>query len=109
MELTTTEAGEIALDFLMTDLNLPEEDWEFFSVLSSRAIGETWCVVEVGLEGFPDKWVLQVFDTKECDPCYTFNSPIGAAPQHNDLEDMPESIAQVVTAERNGGLKEMAV
>jgi len=101
MDITEAEAKELAIDFLMTDLNIPEEDWEWFSVLSARPIGESWYVVEIGVEGLPDKWVLQVYDTKECDPNYTFVSPIKEGT--SDLEDMPESVAQILTTERTGG------
>jgi hypothetical protein len=99
MDITTAEAESLAINFLMADLEIPEEDWEWFSVLSARPIGESWYVVEIGVEGLPDKWVLQVYDTKECDPNYTFVSPI----KEGDLEDMPEAVAQVLAAERTNG------
>jgi hypothetical protein len=101
MELTATEAQEIAMDFLMTDLAIPEEDQEWFAVLSSRFIGESWYVVEIGLEGLPDKWVLQVYDTRECDPNYTFASPIRASDGNLDLEDLPDRIVEILNAERS--------
>jgi hypothetical protein len=69
-------------------------------VLSSRPIGETWSVVEIGVEGLPDKWVLQVWDTGECDPSYTFASPIKAATP--DLEEFPEPVAHAIATERKG-------
>ncbi|MGL5927065.1 hypothetical protein, partial [Chroococcidiopsis sp.] len=75
MELTATEAQQLALDFLMEDLNIPLEDREWFDILSARFVGESWYVVEIGVEGLPDKWHVQVYDTKECDPNYTFSSP----------------------------------
>jgi hypothetical protein len=64
-----TEAEQLALAFLMEDLEIPEDDREFFSVLASRLTDNDWYVVEVGIEGLPDKWVFQVFNTGECDPC----------------------------------------
>lgn len=103
MELTATEAQSLAFEFLMEDLAVPPDDREWFAVLSSRPIGETWCVVEIGIEGLPDKWVIQVYDTKECDPNYTFNSPIKAADGNADLEDLPDRIAEILAAERQTG------
>jgi hypothetical protein len=42
------------------------------NINSDATGGETWYVVEIGVEGLSDKWVLQVYDTGECDPSYTF-------------------------------------
>jgi hypothetical protein len=98
--ISTVEAGQIAFDFLMMDLGIPADDQEWFVVLTSRPIGESWCVVEIGVEGLPDKWVLQVWDTGECDPNYTFASPIKAVAGTNDLEEMPEAVATAIAAER---------
>jgi hypothetical protein len=98
----STEAiGQTAIAFLVTDLELPPEDQEWFSVLSVRPIGETWHVVEVGIEGLPDQWVLQVYDTGECDPSYGFRSPVSPTEADTGLDDMPEAIARVVAAERS--------
>ncbi|NJK52964.1 MAG: hypothetical protein HC936_09295 [Leptolyngbyaceae cyanobacterium SU_3_3] len=99
--LTTVEVGQQAIEFLMLDLEIPTDDQEWFSVLSVRAVGETWHVVEVGVEGLPDKWVLQVYDTGECDPSYTFSSPVDATEADTGLEDMPEAIAHLLTTERS--------
>lgn len=98
--LTTTEAGERAIAFLMDDLEIPTDDQEWFSVLNVRSVGETWCVVEVGVEGLPDKWVLQVYDTGECDPSHTFSSPVSATEADTGLEDLPEAIADLLATER---------
>ncbi len=96
------QAEELALEFLMADLEIPQDDHDWFSILSARLIGETWYVVEVGVEGLPDKWVIQVYDTGECDPSYTFHSPI--APESGcsaDLEELPETIAVAIATERS--------
>ncbi|MDV2995451.1 MAG: hypothetical protein N4J56_005105 [Chroococcidiopsis sp. SAG 2025] len=98
MELTATEAQQLAFNFLMEDLNIFPEDREWFAVLSSRFIGESWYVVEIGVEGLPDKWLIQVYDTRECDPSYTFSSPIRTV-QETELQDLPEGIAQVLMLE----------
>lgn len=91
---------QIAFDFLMTDLNLTEDDREWFTVLGSRSVDELWSVIEIGVEGFPDKWVLQVWDTGICDPSYTFVSPIKAAAGIADLAELPDSVAAAIAAER---------
>jgi hypothetical protein len=101
MDLTTQEAKDLAIDFLLQDLNIPDDDREFFSVLSAHEAGSEWYVVEVGIEGLPDKWAIQVYDTRECDPCYAFVSPMPAS-EDADLEEFPPSIADVISAERRG-------
>lgn len=101
MELTATEAGGIALDFLTEDLEIPTEDRDWFTILSARPIGESWYVVEIGVEGLPDKWFIQVYDTGEYDPNYTFNSPIRASEGYTDLVELPERIADVLVSERS--------
>jgi hypothetical protein len=102
MDLLTKDAHKLAINFLMVDLGIPEEDQEYFTVLSARPVGSNWDVVEIGIEGLPDKWVVQVFDTGECDPCYTFNSPMPAF-EDTDLAEFPLSIAEIVATERQGG------
>ncbi|MEM1278540.1 MAG: hypothetical protein AAGG53_00680 [Cyanobacteria bacterium P01_H01_bin.152] len=102
MTLQTKDATAIARDFLMTDLAIPEVDQDFFAVLSTRASGSEWYVVEIDVEGLPDKWVLQVFDTGICDPCYTFSSPMPTG-EDADLEEFPPAIAEAIATERNGG------
>ncbi|MEM9447181.1 MAG: hypothetical protein AAGA75_01440 [Cyanobacteria bacterium P01_E01_bin.6] len=97
---TLDQAQQIALDFLINEWELSAEDSEWFSVLSCRAVGETWSVVEIGIEGLPDKWVLQVFDTGYCDPNYTFSSPVQASESDTGLDDMPERIAEIIASER---------
>lgn len=95
------QAEELAIEFLMSDLEIPQDDHDWFSILSARLIGETWYVVEVGVEGLPDKWVIQVYDTGECDPSYTFHSPIAPESGFSDLEELPETIASAIATERS--------
>ncbi|MFB2835834.1 hypothetical protein [Floridanema evergladense] len=102
--MTGEEAAEIALEFLMTDWAIPSEDWEWFTVLNSRYIKNSWFVVEIGIEGLPDKWVLQVYEHGECDPNYTFNSPIKSGAETTGLEEYPQSVADTIAKERNGGI-----
>ena len=103
MTLPATDAKTLAMDFLMQDLEIPEMDQDFFCVLSTRETGSDWYVVEIGVEGLPDKWALQVFDTGQCDPCYTFASPMPAG-EDVDLEEFPTRIAEVISKERAGGI-----
>ena len=69
MTLPATDAKTLAMDFLMKDLEIPEADQDFFCVVSARETGSDWYVVDIGVEGLPDKWTLQVFDVGQCDPC----------------------------------------
>lgn len=101
MKLTSTVAEQLALDFFLEDWEIPEDDRDFFIPLNSRVVKDSWYVVEIGVEGLPDKWVIQVYDeTKDCDPCFTFVSPINASESGTALEEMPESIAEILLSER---------
>lgn len=101
MTLATTDAAALALEFLLDDLEIPNGDRDFFSVISTRAAGGSWYVVEIGVAGLPDKWILQIFDTGQCDPCYTFNSPMPKG-EDADLAEFPARIAEVIAMEREG-------
>jgi hypothetical protein len=103
MTLPATDAKTLAMDFLMKDLDIPAVDQDFFCIVSTRETGSNWYVVEIGVEGLPDKWVLQVFDVGQCDPCYTFVSPMPAG-EDADLQEFPSRIATVVAQERSVGL-----
>ena len=101
MDLTAADAEQLALDFFVEDWEISEEDRDFVVVLESRAIDDRWYVVQIGVEGLPDKWVIQVYDeTKDCDPCFTFNSPVKASESETGLEELPESIAEILRSER---------
>ncbi len=101
MPLTSTDAGQIALEFLLADWNIPEDYRDWFTIFNSRLTGEFWYIVELGVEGFPDKWFIQVYDTGSFDPNYTFISPISGSEGYLDLKDIPDIIADVLVAERN--------
>jgi len=75
-EISPIESQRKALEFIAQEWALSPSDREWLAVLTVRPIGESWYVVELGVEGLPDKWVVQVYDTGECDPDYTFMSPI---------------------------------
>lgn len=98
--VTVAEAERFAFDFLMQDLEIPLEAQEWFTAISSRQVGDGWYIVEIGVEGIPDRWVIQVYDTGECDPNYTFVSPMRASDGGFDLEELPDAIARAVLAER---------
>lgn len=102
MSLSITGAKQLAVKFLVEDLEIPEGDRDYFAALSAKQSGSDWYIVEVGIEGLPDKWAIQVYDTHQCDPCYTFISPMPAF-EDADLEEFPESIAEIVSTERAGG------
>ncbi len=101
MLLTSTDAGQIALEFIMADWNISEENREWFTIFHSRLIGECWYIVELGIVGFPDRWFIQVYDTGECDPNYTFISPIRGSDGYVDLMDLPDLVAEVLVSERS--------
>ncbi|BAY20359.1 hypothetical protein NIES2100_01000 [Calothrix sp. NIES-2100] len=101
MLLTATDAGNIALEFLMAEWNISESDREWFIILNSRLIGESWYIVELGVAGFPDRWFIQVYDNGACDPNYTFISPIRGSDGYIDLVDLPHLVAEVLVSERN--------
>ena len=79
MLLTPSDAGQVALEFLMAEWNISEDDREWFVVVNSRNVNDSWYTVELAVEGYPDKWFIQVYDNGECDPNYTFVSPINGA------------------------------
>ncbi len=101
MLLTSTDAGQIALEFLMAEWNISEDDREWFFIVNSRLIGEIWYVVELAVAGLPDRWFMQVYDTGECDPNYTFISPICGSEGCIDLAHLSYIVAEVIVSERN--------
>ena len=101
MLLTSTDAGQIALEFLMAEWNISDDDREWFTIVSSRLVGQSWYIVEIGIEGLPDRWFMQVYDTGECDPNYTFVSQIRGSEGYVDLTNLPALVAEVLVCERN--------
>ncbi|MBR8827817.1 MAG: hypothetical protein DSM107014_07920 [Gomphosphaeria aponina SAG 52.96 = DSM 107014] len=99
--LTEIEAEKLALEFLVHDWEIPNDDQEWFEVKTSRLLSEGWYIVELEVPGYPDKWVIQVYDTGECDPCYSFVSPLSSSATTDDLEDLPKSIAEMIATERS--------
>ncbi len=104
--VTQLDAKQLAINFLADDFELQDEEQEWLTVVDSRLVNEGWYIVEVGVEGLPDKWVVQVYENGECDPCYTFISPILASEITTDLEEIPEGIAMAIESERAGQIIE---
>lgn len=100
MLLTATDAGHIALEFLLAEWNILEDYRDWFTILNSRLVGESWYIVELAVPGFPDRWYIQVYDTGECDPNYTFKSPLNGSDGFIDLSNLPEIVAEVLVSER---------
>lgn len=100
MEITLIDAEQQAFDFLMEDLKIFPDHQEWFTLLSSRLIKESWYVVEIGVAELPDKWIIQVYDSG-CDPSYTFSSSMPAT-EDTDLA-IPQQITDLLTIERRAG------
>jgi len=100
LEISPDDAQSRALKFVMDEWKLTLSDQEWLTVINNRSIGESWYVVEIGVEGLPDKWVVQVYDTGECDPDYTFMSPI-ASLDSSEAELYPPAIATMLQTERH--------
>lgn len=99
IEILPGEARDKAIHFIAREWDLSQSDREWLTVLTARLIGESWYVVELGVEGLPDKWAIQVYDTGECDPDYTFMSPITFL-DDAEAELFPEAIAAMIQSER---------
>ncbi len=98
--IDSTEAEKLALTFLTHEWSVPSEDRDWFTVRSSCTLGEEGYGIEIGIDGFPDRWLVEVYDNGKCEPYYEFTSPIRDSLANSDLEDLPNSIAQVLIAER---------
>lgn len=96
-----TEAEQLAFSFLMAEWDISEQEEEWFTILGSRLVTDMWYVVEIGVEGLPDQWAIQVYDTGYCDPNYSFISPMRAEDGVADLAELPERIAQAIASERS--------
>ncbi|MGB3514233.1 MAG: hypothetical protein WBA93_34485 [Microcoleaceae cyanobacterium] len=104
---TQTEAEKLAIDFLGNDWEIPQAEQEWFTIRYAKQ-ESSWYLVEVGIKGCPDYWILQVYDTSECDPCYTFVSPLSGSQDQDDLKDLPESIANMISFERDSQMSSKA-
>lgn len=100
--ISSTEAEQLAFEFLTSQWNVPSQDRSWFTIVSTRSLGEDGYDVEFAIEGFPDRWIVEVYDNGQCEPNYEFSSPIQDSESNSDLEDLPDWIAQVLMAERKG-------
>ena len=101
------EAEQLAIDFLSNDWEIPDPEKQWFTIRYARQ-ESSWYIVEVGIEGCPDYWILQVYDTGESDPCYTFVSPLSGSQDTDDLQELPESIANMIAFERSSQMSQTA-
>ncbi|MEG3436989.1 hypothetical protein V0288_07640 [Pannus brasiliensis CCIBt3594] len=101
--ITVDDAKISALEFLTGEWELSEIDRAWLEVLDARLLNNgRWYVVEIGVKDLPDKWVLQIYEEGNCDPCYTFVSPYKDGDISAGLESLPESLSIALQEERNG-------
>lgn len=101
--ISLAEAEKKAIDFIVEEWDLLSEGKDFFQVENSRIIDDKWWyIVEISVKNLPDKWVIQVYDDGECDPCYTFVSPFSEAENSANLEGLPQKLASALQEERRG-------
>jgi hypothetical protein len=96
-----TEAEQLALNFVMAEWDIVQEEEKWFTILGSRLVTDMWYIVEIGVEGLPDQWAIQVYDTGYCDPNYRFISPMRAEDGVADIAELPARIAQAIVSERS--------
>jgi len=95
----TLAAGDQAKAFLADEWDLSAADRTWLTILSSTFKAEGWHIVELGIYGCQDIWVIQVYDTGQCDPCYTFKPSHAQSERMDYLEILPDEIAAMVLAE----------
>jgi hypothetical protein len=95
----TLAAGDLAKAFLADEWDLSPADRTWLIVLSCSFKAEGWHIVELGIYGCPDTWVIQVYDTGLCDPCYTFKPAHSQSERIECLEILPDAIAAMLLAE----------
>lgn len=93
-------AEKLAFDFLTSQWSVPQQDRDWFAIVASRSLGEDGYDVEIAIEGFPDRWIVEVYDNGKCESDYEFTTPIRDSETNSDLETLPNWIAQVLIAER---------
>ncbi len=101
--ISLSEAEQNALEFIVEEWELSNQEKELLTVTNSRKIDDKWWyIVEVQVNALPDKWVMQVYDDGECDPCYTFVSPFSEGEISANLEKIPQKLALALKEERMG-------
>ena len=101
--ISLSEAEQKAIDFIVEEWELSNQEKPLLFIENSRKIdNKWWYIVEVAVKNLPDKWVMQVYDDGECDPCYTFVSPFSDKEKSVNLDNIPQKLALAVKEERKG-------
>ena len=101
--ISLSEAEQKAIEFITDEWELSDQEKNLFVINNSRKIDDKWWyMVEVTVNNLPDKWVVQVYDDGDCDPCYTFVSPFSEQEKSTYLDKLPNKLALAVQEERNG-------
>ncbi|MEA5511368.1 hypothetical protein VB715_16460 [Crocosphaera sp. UHCC 0190] len=101
--ISLSDAEQKAIKFVMEEWELSNQEKDWLMINNSRKIDDKWWyIVEVAVKDLPDKWVIQVYDDGECDPCYTFSSPFSATETNAKLESLPQGLATALAEERLG-------
>lgn len=101
--ISLTDAEKKAIDFIIEEWELSQEERAWFTIDNSKTISDKWWhIVEVSIKDLPDKWVIQVYDDGECDPCYTFTSPFSETAINTKLDALPKGLATALQEERKG-------
>jgi hypothetical protein len=94
-------AGDLAKAFLADRWHLSAADRTWFTVRSCQFQAEGWYRVELGIFGCPDTWVIRVYDSGQCDPCYAFHGGAPGNTEPNYTQILPTAIAAMLLAERH--------
>ena len=101
--ISLSEAEQKAINFIVEEWELSAQEKELLTIENSRKIDDKWWyIVEVAVNHLPDKWVMQVYDDGECDPCYTFVSPFSESEKLANLDNLPQKLALALKEERIG-------
>ena len=101
--ISLADAEKKAIDFILEEWELSQPEKEWFVIHNSKTISDKWWhIIEVSVKDLPDKWVVQVYEDGECDPCYTFTSPFSEAGTTTQLETLPQKLATALQEERKG-------
>ena len=101
--ISLSEAEQKAIEFITVEWELSDHEKILFVINNSRKIDDKWWyMVEVTVNNLPDKWVVQVYDDGDCDPCYTFVSPFSEQEKSTYLDKLPNKLALAVQEERKG-------
>ncbi|MDJ0508027.1 MAG: hypothetical protein QNJ64_02040 [Crocosphaera sp.] len=101
--ISLSEAEQKAVNFIVEEWELSAQEKQLLMIEKSRKIEDKWWyIVEVTVNNLPDKWVMQVYDDGECDPCYTFVSPFSEAQNSASLDHIPQKLALAIKEERIG-------